>query len=163
MIWYVYFEFRGRQMSCVLLQVWNFHFFNFLLTFLRNDRRPLLKSWRSARLPFCLKFLVIRVANESWKVPLTKEISITCALLEGSVRCALAVASVRAKLHLVWVAWWFCQAEENAFLKIFNLQNDIYNNKKILAIFNDLPGIQNNRCNPFVRLKSFINTFYVNV
>ena len=36
-------------------------------------------------------------------------------------------------------------------------------NYEILAIFKDLPGIQNNRYNPFIRLKSFVNTFYVNI
>ena len=37
-----------------------------------------------------------------------------------------------------------------------------YNNE-ILAIFKHLPGILNNRYNLVIRLKSFFNTFYVNI
>ena len=42
------------------------------------------------------------------------------------------------------------------------LRNGFYNNE-ILAIFKNLPEIQNNRYNPVIRLKSFVNTSYVHI
>ena len=42
-------------------------------------------------------------------------------------------------------------------------KRDLHDNNNILAIFKDLPGTQNNRYNPVIRLKSFVNTFYVNI
>ena len=35
--------------------------------------------------------------------------------------------------------------------------------KEILVIFEKLPGIQNNRYNPVITLKSFTNTSYVHI
>ena len=48
-----------------------------------------------------------------------------------------------------------------SFLEICS-EMGFYDNE-ILAIFKNLPEIQNDRYNPVIRLKSFVNTSYVHI